>query len=66
VTVLHFGDYDESRHARVAIAPYSRFIAFDVSDGQADLIVTNISVTEAERIRKELKQAIDAIEGKTH
>lgn len=64
---IQFGDMEDSAKRSVTISTYTGFIAFDMySSGEsefADRISTNISVEEAKRIRKELKEAIKTVKG---
>ncbi|MFF4245248.1 hypothetical protein ACFYY2_12340 [Streptomyces sp. NPDC001822] len=62
---IKFGDFFESRNTTLAIHAYKTFISFDLhedSDSDARILMSNISVAEAKKIRGELDTAIKEIE----
>jgi hypothetical protein len=64
-TVVKFGDLSESENSRVSVVAYRDFIAFDVANtAQINpvLVVSNISVEEAKRLRDALGTAIRDVE----
>jgi hypothetical protein len=64
-SVVKFGDLSESENSRVTVVPYRDFIAFDVANTAQPrpvLVVSNISVEEAKRLRDALGTAIRDVE----